>query len=436
MSFYTSGLKTHIIDPVHDSKNYQTEWRFKSDTAYLANLRLMNVGVTVGGILADKTYNNLVGAASVIQSIHLYDGNQLLDQILEFPTWAGFSAYNQSNQTNEDMNQVLAKNKMGFVYGGSATFGDQKPKLLTAYEGISFPTNALETLTQKAWISLKAILPMLDNSVYLPTKVFKNLRLVIQYNTNKRQVIADNTAGTGDEPSFSTCEPILVADEITDPQKQASINSQYNGVNFLSIEHDRVYVPAIGHDETKPETFVPGGFDNKTINRLLIVNTPTDVAGKPSAYWYNSLGSVAQYNQSIQVRVNGQNIFPKNGITRPNERLALLSDTWGTCNAHIGSNTVNYSNVDATGNTNGPTMDLNMVGTLDYFGCRIGQNILELQIDYTRTCKITDPGTGANGLPNDTVDDNRTLQQLYLNLFAEANKSIKVGGGRYSVLYA
>lgn len=430
MAFYTSGLKTHIVDPVHDSKNFQTEFRFKSGTVFLSNLRLLNVGIQSSTTnLQDSQYNHLAGAAACIQSIHLYDGNVLLDQILEFPIWAAFSAYNQSNQVNKDMNQMLAKNKLGFAaVAGNRSLVGKYPGIIPAYNGIASTIADNEPATKKSWISLKAILPMLDNSVYLPTSIYKNLRLVVQYNTKANQ-IGVNQALTGPE-TFKTCECTLIADEITDPKKAASITNQYKGVNFLAIEHDKVYVPPITAPPVaglleQPQNFVPSGFDNKTVNRLLIVNTPSAVTNAPTLYEYSSLGSLSQVNQKIQVRVNGANIFPKNGVTRPNERLAYLTDAWGTCNAHLGSNLPCYTNVNVKAPVENKVMSLNMVGTLDYFGCSIGQTIQELQIDYSRSKDKVAVAT----------DDNRQGQQLYLNLFAETNKVIQVKGGRVTVSY-
>lgn len=421
MTFYTPGLKTHIIDAVHDSTNFQTEFRFKPNTAYLSNVRLLNVGT-----VADTTrnYNNLNGVHSVIQSIHLFDGNVLLDQILEYPKWSAFSAYNQDNQSNQDMHRVLDKNMQGFIHCGDANPGPHPlanpSKIREAYGLNVEPANDgtdVNNPTAKGWISLKAVLPMLDNSVYLPTGVFPRLRLVVQYNTNAAQITSGGL-------STKSLEPILVADEITDMQRSSSINSSYKGVNFLAIEHDRVVVPpgnAAGGVE-QPITFVPAGFDNKQVHRLLIVNTPTNPADIASYAQYSSLCSISQFKQKIQIRVNGQNKFPGNGITRPMERLALLTSTWGTCNAHLGSSNTNYS-LAAVNNTEAMPVKLYLVGNRDYFGCLIGDFVQELQIDYSRTTS------------NAAATNSRTNQSLQLNLFGEVNKVIKVGGGRYDVGY-
>lgn len=428
MAFYTSGLKTHIIDPVHDSKNFQTEFRFKQNTAFLTNLRLVNVGITSSVAGVQQPYNMLTGAAACIQSIHLYDGNQLLDQILEFPLWAAWSIYNQSNQINEDMNQKLNKSNLGWVFSAA---GQTTPSINAAYGAANENVTDVEKgdqQTPKAWLSLKGILPMLDNSVYLPTGVYKNLRLVIQYNKNIEQISSNNPDATDE---FVTCEPTLVADEITDPKRQSSINSQYNGVRFLALEHDRLYVESIdatasGNDNVlvpKSYNFTPGGFDNKTINRLLIINSMSQTNDAYSLY--STLGSVSQLAQKIQVRINGANLFPKNGVTRPNERLAYLTDAWGTCNSNVFTNIINFTNTDQTGAAT--NTDNNYLGALDYFGCVINDKVLEMQIDYERSRDNAAPKAPANA--------ERSTQLLYLNLFAEAQKQITVKGGKVTVSY-
>lgn len=440
MSFYTPGLKTHVIDSVQHHANFQTEFRFKSNTAYLTNLRLCNVG----SIGTSAHYNALCGAQGIIQSIQLFDGNELLDQILEFPTWTAFSMYNQGNQVSKDMNRNLIKNTLGFNLIDTAGYEQVAQAYNAGSHGRKSKQAADLANSGKAWVSLKSLLPMLDNSVYLPTSVFKNLRLVIQYNGNKKQVV-QNAA-----PDVTSIEPILIADEIVDPDRQRAINSQYKGVQFLAIEHDRVVLLENGTTGNEQNvTFTPAGFDNKNIHRLLMVNTPTDVGDIGAQLSIADLGSVANDNQKIQIRVNGQNKFPQNGVTRPMERLAYLTDTWGPCNSVIGCNQLNYNtsrrlaslpgstgaaaNDEVKGRSYAKAEQLN--GNLDYFGCLIADFVQELQIDYSRF-----RDSFSNAVDSTTVNDannehKRHYQQQNINLFAEAHKSIAVSGGGYTISY-
>lgn len=412
MTFYTSGLKTHLVDAIHHS-NLQTEFRFKPDTVYLTNARLANVGAT--GTAAK--YNPLVGNAAIIQSIHLYDGNQMLDQILEFPQWAGFSSFNNRNQKNVDSQKVLSCTGLGYNYSNldipaadGSTFGATHAKIEQHFTPKQADTVA--STTAKGWLSLKSILPFLDNSLYLPTSIYKNLRLVIQYNS-KRNVIVGHAA--------APLEPFLIVDEIVDDQKQNQITKSYKGVQFQAVEHDRVYLNQITPTNTSTDTFTIGGFDNKRVGRLLVVNTATDGAQITADTATVGCGSQSVYRQKIQLRVNGQNRFWSSGIGRPMERLAKLTDTWGTMNAFPGSSDVgilNKANVVAAD-------ILEYVSRFDYFGCSIGDEVLELQLDYSRTGTTL---TGGNAASN---------QALQLNLFAEVLKSVSVGGGgKYTIAYA
>ena len=415
MTFYTSGLKTHLVDAIHHS-DLQTEFRFKPDTVYLSNARLANVGATSASA---AKYNPLVGNAAIIQSIHLYDGNQMLDQILEFPQWAGFSSFNNRNQKNVDSQKVLSCTGLGYNYSnldrpatGGATFEAIHAKIEQHFTPKQANTDAnTAAATAKGWLSLKSILPFLDNSLYLPTSIYKNLRLVIQYNS-KQNVVVGQVA--------TPLEPFLIVDEIVDDQKQNQITKSYKGVQFQAIEHDRVYLQNITPNTVSTETFTIGGFDNKRVGRLLVVNSATDSAQILIDTATVGCGSQSVYQQKIQLRINGQNRFWSSGIGRPMERLAKLTDTWGTMNAFPGSSDVGILN-----KTKVVANDiLQYVSRFDYFGCSVGDEVLELQLDYSRT------GTNAGG----NLASNQALQ---LNLFAEVLKSVTVGGGgKYTIAYA
>ena len=73
MSIYTSQIKTHIIDPVYNQSNFRAEYRLEPDTVYLSNFRLINVGATSTGGVAQ--YGDAVGSQGVIKQISLYDEN-------------------------------------------------------------------------------------------------------------------------------------------------------------------------------------------------------------------------------------------------------------------------------------------------------------------------------------------------------------------------
>lgn len=404
MSFYTDGIKTHIIDPIFNQANFQSEFRLNSDSVYLSNLRLLNIGVTTAG--GAKDYNLLVGAYGVIQSIQLYDGNELLDQLLEQQIWQAFSNYNHHNNKNADVNRYLACNGLGFVFTGPKT--DSADPHIESFLAQPKTASAAKD-SNRGWLDLKRILPFLDSSMYLPTNIFKRLRLVITYTSNA-DVISQASADT-----TSSLQPLLVADEVVG-KSASKMMSSYKGVEYEPIEHDRVIVDEIAtttQDATPVQqvTFTVNGYDGKQINRILVVKTPS----AKSADSVGLLGSIAQKDEKVQLRINGGNIFAQNGITRPNQRLALLTDSWGTCNSYPGSNLTNVAN--ASNNITVP------IGQLDYFGCVLNQKVNEMQIDFSRTGQHDG---GGNNLYN---------QRLALNIYCEVRKAVIVGKGGYNVVY-
>ena len=417
MAFYTSGIKTSILDATFDKANFQTEFRFMEDTLYLPNLRLLNVGV-----LGDnEKYNELVGSYGVIKSIHLYDGNTLLDQVLECGRWLGWKNFNNSNDSNKNLNNVLSNNALGFTFQGQDT-SSTDAKVRSFKEAGSSDTT--ETLAYKGWLSLKSLMPFLDaHSGGIPTNIYKRLRLVVQYSTDKDNYINDTTS------NYSSIEPVLVADEMVDSPQKSSMMNSYKGVNYVGIEHDRVVVPPVNPTVGEPnkvqeKNFLVNGFTNKKVNRMLLVNTPTQQSTWKTGNIndpYSNMGSVSQLEQKVQVRVNGQNLYPGNGITRPNQRLARLTDTWGTVNSV--SNDLNLE--DASNHFT----NIKTLGELDYQALNLaGRRVQELQVQYSRTGDYDNtPGTDQR--------QTKLNQQLILNMYGEVQKSVNVSGGRYVLGY-
>jgi hypothetical protein len=158
-------------------------------------------------------------------------------------------------------------------------------------------------------------------------------------------------------------------DEIINSETQAQITSQIQrGFFFLAIEHDRLVVPAVAAADSVVQSISQnvGGFNNKTVNRILVVTSSTNggaigadntrgfcLGGAIGADITRELGSCSHLNQKVQVRITGSNVFPRDGITGPNQRRALLNSVWGGCDSFIDSNKIYLSNaancVGATG---------------------------------------------------------------------------------------
>ena len=81
------------------------------------------------------------------------------------------------------------------------------------------------TTTPKSHISLREVLPLLERIPALPSMMFKNLRIRIEFETTPQKVISSADA-------ITTTEPSLCVDCV---RGQMSMPSQ---VSWLEVEHD------------------------------------------------------------------------------------------------------------------------------------------------------------------------------------------------------
>ena len=419
MSLYNSEITTREINSVFDRESFKTEFRLNPDTVYLANIRLCNSGITSSE--AD-TYNKLLGAIACIKSIQLYDNNTLLDQILEGSFLNSFRNVNSVNSDNISMNRYLKHHGLGYLSEGDQSYVAGVPtrdsqKVLTQ--------NPSDNVGDKAWISLKDMLPFLKASSSLPTNVFTKLRLVINWKSATE--LKDLVTLRRDATISTIANTFLIADEVNNGDMKTQMMSGYQGVQYRPVEHDSVQVNAISGladsagntTKTQSNNFMVNGFDNKRVRKLVIVQTPLD-----STTWvdgvtnkgYSNQGSVAQYKTKYQCRVNGSNLIARDGWDGDNQRLAHLVDSWGDCNIIAGQNNVFLDDID--NNVEGGT---ELAGQLDYTGIIVDDTVREMIVDFERV------GVFGNAKQN---------QALRLNIFGEVEKAVVVGSdGRYNVVY-
>lgn len=447
MSIYNSSVKTHIIDPVYSRNNFRAEYRLESNTVYLTNWRLLNIGVV--GTAGGKSYNGLVGALGVIKNIALYDDNQLLDQVLEAPTWLGFKAVNNKNQQSMDLESNLRKNRVGNCLSGKDAGTNMIGIKLDEWEVNAATTGTIAANNgHRGYLRLKEVFPLLNNmDGGIPTTVFKNLKVVIEYSQD-----INDYMGTTDDTNTTTTEPVLVVDEVVGERGIQKFGN-FRGVQYASIEHDRVNVPALvadadftnlAPDTLKTTTLNINGFDNKTVGRCLMVKTPTLLASYKTGndnHRMGKLGSYAMRGEALQVRINGSSLFAGRGLTNPAQRQAMTNDSWGVCSFEPFSHLSGYSEADAvnrSGKYHGGDSD---VGNLDYWGWSVNDKVQDFQIDYDRRSNYifgtaTVPPDAGNKAANDVLSNaSRFNQAIEINLFCEVYKSIVPTEGGYQVMY-
>jgi hypothetical protein len=227
MSIYSSEITTRLIDPVFDKSNFRSEYRLpNNDTVYLASLRLLDVGFSSS---ATNGYNRLLGSLGCIESIQLFSGNELLDQILQATLLNALRSANTNNNDNMSLNRYLKHSRLGYLAQGDQSYdsvsGGQELDDIKVTVQQDSTTGASNSA--KAWISLKDMLPFLAASNHLPTDTLKNLRLVVNWKSDlKDMIVQDRTATLA-----SLTGSILVADEMNpSPERDAVMKQELQQV--------------------------------------------------------------------------------------------------------------------------------------------------------------------------------------------------------------
>ena len=453
MSLYGNSVKTHIIDPVYNKANFRAEYRLEPDTLYYSQMRLINLGVE--GVTGNKKLNGQVGCLGLIKQISLYDDNQLLDQQLEAARFLAFGEYNKRNDANRDMNCNLSKNAPGTMWGNmdaadadpAAAVGS-KIDTWAVKPGVS-GTVAGATRNSQAWFDLKKCFPLLNAVKVMNTHVFKKLKIVIEYSVD-----LDDFMQTTDDTGTVTYEAQLIVDEVIG-EKEIAENKKFSTIQYTSIEHDRSSIPALTSDTVvngaditadnqnplQATTLHINGFNNKLVTNLLIVKSPTLVSNykvtndnKHSGKW----ASFTNNHETFQCRVNGASLFAGSGITRENQRLALLQDTYGVCSSYPFCNTEAYLEVDG-----GPADRDNYIGqgnysigSLDYIGFHVNDLVNDLQFDFSRRgvySRMATPAVEADDVAASKLSPYN--QRIDLNIYGEVFKEIVPTGSGYQVNY-
>lgn len=415
-NLYNSNITTRIIDAVFEKEKFRSEYRLQPDTVYLANFRLAGLGIDS---TPAQELNYLLGQLACIKSIQLYDGNQLLSQQNQASIYNAFKALRHDNDTNISLNEVLARNSLGYV-----TNGNQAYDATTGYterDDVKIETQeTLNSTDNKAWFSLGTLLPFLKSSFYVPTNVYKRLRLIINWKSDAelKDVIVEDRTHT-----LTTYKDVtLVVDEMNMSDQRESMMKSYEGLVWSEVELDSVDLPSVAPQAdsslVQSNSFLVNGFNNKKLQKLLMVQTPTDsttwVTGNANSKFSNQ-GSKALYDAKYQVRVNGSNKIPRANWEGSNRRLAHLVDAYGETNTILGQN-VTYLKEGSN-----YIEEADTIGQLDYTGLIVDENINEMIVSVDRT------GVAGN------TDLN---QRIRLNLFGEVQKAVIMRDNEsYNVIY-
>ena len=395
MSVYGNAIKTHVIDPVYHRNNFRSEFRIESNAIYYPNLRLINLGVS--STAGTEEYLNGVGAYGIIKNISIQDNNQVLSQITDVGKWMNFTNYNKANSSNMDMRSNLGKSNVANVYEGKdagATMVGAKVDAFSVRNSALGNTGTNAKNNSRGWLDLKEVLPVLKNMQSVNTNLFSNLKIVVEYQVDPNEYLKNTNAGAP-----TTYEPSLIIDEVIGENEKNALSS-IAPINYTDIEQDRAVVAPVVCSTTDDTVKT---FNQRTTFHLSGFNNKTVLAGE--------------------------------GIDRAEQRMAMLTDTWGLCSSYPFSSSL----CNAQGATDRKLRVLNGesdYSVLDYYGLFLNRPIGDLQMDFTRQgyyAKLTGQNQAERNASSALVNNNRGFN---LNVYAEVYKSIVPNGkGGYSINY-
>ena len=356
MSIFSSSVKSQIIDPVFHS-NTRCEFRLANrGESYMPTMRIGNLGLSTSGF--DNTYHFGPGAMSVISRIQLLDGNEPIDTLRNVGNWLTFKNSLKSNSQNDNVFNNLVGGSLGWATGATGELLSNDNKTIRQSGGA-------ETL---GTLDLREVFPYLNSVSHLSTKLFKNLRVVIEYNT--AYIALAN--GQSDTDTLTKTVPILIVDEIIDEALAASLDKQFQSATWTAIEHDQVGVPAVPGIPAAPAvgdvalsksqsvSLRVNGFQNKAVGRVMVSKVYQDLqnyiygAAPGGVKALGQYGSKALHKEEFNMRINGRNVLAGRGTDSPASMAMLCADTWGEINTLPGSITeslgldTKYDLTDAT----------------------------------------------------------------------------------------
>jgi len=416
MSYYSDeSARTTYIDPKIYVPNVRASWELDSnEAAYLPDLRITFLGGETDG--GDSAYNTLLGAIASCKNWRLMDGKTELcsQNVAQFIQ--GFRNLNRPNAQNQSVNSSLLCNSLGLTIEGANNKIERVAKVLDA---------STAGVTNSAYFHLSEVFPMLNSVTHLPTSIFENLRVEVEFDSSRQSNLMDTTK------TFATLRPVLVADVLEDPKIVDMMNKNFRAASWLEREHDQFVIPQSanngGANDQKLVQSVNvkvNGFNNKRVERLLMVKELSDKSlflyGGTAVGGFGHFASQANYNQKFQVRLNGRNILPRQGIVANNERLAHVVDTYGECTSYLGAN--QYGKKD---NVNFMANGDKLGGQADYIALYLGDYVQDLQINYSR-----------EGLQDATAFRPTTQTQI-AHIYCECRKQITIANdGSYNISYS
>ena len=455
---YSNQVKIHEIEPVYYAQSQRAEFRLPPDKIFTTNLAIENMGLIKNANQA--RYSKWAGVYGTVKNLLILDGNVELVNLQRVHMWSGFKQFLHSNQYNESVGPYYTGGLMSNIWNQRDVTGNQAAGLIFGaklQEGTirALATNTTEPTTYKGRMMLSEILDLLSNMTHIDTSVFRNFRVIVEYQSPAEAITRAVRNNQNNGVTVNSTRPFLTAEEILDEETVNSIMGKLQPIEYKVIEQDVASLPAVAaaagagvtdtaRTPTQQQTYHISGFNNKTLERILIWKQPTaavniqDAANGGQDAGHGIYNSVGFFKEKYQLRINGRNVFARSGLDKDNQRLAMMCDTWGAnasltpFNAGLAYKSPNAtlrSSLIQTGNQD--------IGILDFDSADLGMTKeQDLQLDFERTGFFNDNAGGVGGSVGQTAQS-KYNQTYSLVMFAEVRKAIvpSSSGLGYNVVY-
>jgi len=418
MSRYSqSQVETQYIDPVAFVPNLRCRFELDgSKLAYFPNMRILDIGCSGA---AAQQYNRGIGCLALIKNIRLMDARTELSSLRTVAPYMFFKTTNMSNSDAKSMKSWTRRNQQGLELDATTN------RLGHLYNPGGPNTVANGPAT--GVLDLRKVFPILNQLPALPTAVFKNLTIEIEFESNQaRQITTDVSGG-----AIDIIRPVLAVDFSDNAAVVNPLTSNVlsQGARWLEIEHDNYVMPTVITAAYAPADVVNVsnnnnslGFIGKMVERLVVCKQIGDLTQEQNTnavLGFSGLcSSQALLNESVQVRLNGRNVLPgARGIQGSNVKLGQLVDTFGEFSMNPGSNKYKWDQTSDLLNAD------NDGGQQDFFGIMLGARVQNLQIEIARDTV------------NDTSARTPSESQLNVNVYGEVHKQISFQNGAYRIVY-
>ncbi len=436
MALYSGSLQSSLIDDTSFSQS-KCEFRLQPDTMYYSNMRIVNLGLKG----TPQFYHPLAGVYGAIKHIRLMDGRQVIDEMRFANRYLSFTNLLNENAYNRDYLNKLSKNEIGY------DVNEQRQIVEGANRSTNMKndSNRIDNQGSKKTLGsldLRKCLPILNKLNVLDTELMPNLKVEIEWETDRRNLIIDNTAGDAVK-----VEPLLIADEITDDKLQEANRKALSNVVWNCVEHDLTQIPdgkvvanALGDADVAIQSTDRkiNGFDGKLVSRVVMMKNYSDKTKNVDAnviVGVGDMGSKVQHLEEVNVSINGKKHFANSlGGKNPASKLRMLCETFGNVNIAPFDNLQSVGIVQKNINVNHqrgvrPVAAGNnqnaLVGNFDYIGFTIANRINDLQLNYQRT------------LVKDELPVQKYNEGLNVDIYAEVSKALIVdkAKNKYMVRY-